>query len=127
MFFTSRAFWTDFLERVVSTGAAGALTVVTLAGFHVFTLSSWRDVAGAAGVAALISALKALSLQRTGAIAAAATGTSIPAPASQPDLLERLASAPTMPAAAPTTPAPATDPAPAATDTPTSLASIGLV
>lgn len=81
MFFTTRAFWTDFAERVVSTGAAGALTVVTLAGFHVLSVGSWHDVAAAAGVAALISALKAFSLQRTATSPAAA-----PAPA--PDALQ---------------------------------------
>ncbi|HEY0119343.1 MAG TPA: holin [Cellulomonas sp.] len=123
-FLTSRAFWADLAERVVSTGAAGALTVVTLAGFGLFTLSSWKDVASAAGLAAAISALKAFSLQRTGTPAGAPTvSTDMPLAVDQPQLLPSVAAPAGLPVPAPTS----TAPAPAAGDVPASLGSIGLV
>lgn len=66
MYFTTRAFWADLAERVVSTAAAGAIAVVSASSFGLFTVDSWQDVAAAAGAAGLMSALKAFAMGRGG-------------------------------------------------------------
>lgn len=64
MYFTTRAFWADLTERVVSTAAAGAIAVVTAASFDLVEVDSWQAVGAAAGVAGLMSFLKAFALGR---------------------------------------------------------------
>lgn len=65
MYFATRKFWTDLVERTVSTAAQSALGVVAAASFGLLELNSWKAVAAAAGGAALIAVLKAFSVART--------------------------------------------------------------
>ena len=62
MFFATRTFWTDLSERTVSTVAATAVGLLTASSFTPLDLVSWQNVVVAAGLAGLVSALKAFAL-----------------------------------------------------------------
>ncbi|QWY81844.1 holin [Microbacterium phage Honk] len=59
-------FWIDTAERVITSAAGGALAVATAAPFALGEPASWQALATAAGVAALVSLLKAVAASATG-------------------------------------------------------------
>lgn len=61
----NRAFWTATLERIVATVAGAVLAVLTADGFDLLT-ADWRGVLSTAGLAGLVSLLKALIASRVG-------------------------------------------------------------
>lgn len=66
MYFTSGKFWTDLVERSLSTAAQAALAGVTADSFGLLDISSWQSVGVLAGTAALIAVLKAFAVARGG-------------------------------------------------------------
>ena len=125
MYFATRAFWTDLAERCVSTFWQTVAGYLTVAAF-VPSLANYATAAKVAGAAALVAVAKAFGVGR--GTTPAAQAVSYP-----PDLLERIATAPTTEdptIAAATVPVgddAATSTTPATLDVPASLASIGLV
>lgn len=60
MVYTSKSFWTDLAERVVSTAAQAAIGVLTAGAVGLIGVD-WQNVASIAGLAALLSVLKAFA------------------------------------------------------------------
>jgi hypothetical protein len=66
MYFTTRAFLKDLVERTVSTFAQTAAGLLVADAFTPLDVGSWQNVALASGVAALVAALKALGRSNDG-------------------------------------------------------------
>lgn len=62
----SGRFWLDTFERVVASAAGGALAVASAAPFALGEVASWEALGVGAGVAALVSLLKAIVASGTG-------------------------------------------------------------
>lgn len=66
MYFTTKAFLVDLVERTVEAFAVTATGLLTANAFTPLEIEAWQNVAVAAGVAALVAALKALGRSNEG-------------------------------------------------------------
>lgn len=57
----SASWWSDALERAVSSGANSAVTILTMGGVSLLTDVPWYSVLSAAGIAALLDLLRSLA------------------------------------------------------------------